>query len=248
MSLKLLTLLSTNGGNIMRENKKVKKIKLIENVKVVILDLDNTTWMHRKDEARVVTDALQIPLTKDFEEQYLGMFSEVGKYFAERKMTYGKVIRLVKQCMPVLQQYNMSAEEFVKKWIPIETSFLNEDALEAIKYLKAKGYKIVVLTDWLWECQVPLLKKYGLMPYIDKIYTCDDQYLKKNPKSAARVIEEGCEEDYVIIGDSLKDDIAFANHAGIRSIWFNPEGKVNETGFKPTSEIASMLEVCRIIA
>ena len=132
--------------------------------------------------------------------------------------------------------------------MPIETSFLNEDALEAIKYFKKKGYKLIVLTDWLWDCQVPLLKKYGIMPYIDKIYTCDSQYLKKNPKSAARVIEAGCEQDYVIIGDSLKDDIAFANHAGIRSIWYNPECKKNETRFKPTLETRSMLEVCQIIS
>lgn len=226
----------------MKENRKIK------NVKVIIWDCDNTIWIHRKDEAKIVTQVLGIPLTDEFEQQYLGMFSEVGRYFADKKMTFGKIIKLVKECMPVLQKYNMSADEFVKKWMPIETSFLNEDALEAIKYFKKKGYKLIVLTDWLWDCQVPLLKKYGIMPYIDKIYTCDSQYLKKNPKSAARVIEAGCEQDYVIIGDSLKDDIAFANHAGIRSIWYNPECKKNETRFKPTLETRSMLEVCQIIS
>lgn len=226
----------------------MKEKKKIKNVKVVILDLDNTTWLHRKDEGKLVAEILEIPVSDEFEEQYLSMFTAFGKYFTDRKVAYGKIIKVIQDSMPILSQYGITAAEFLKKWIPIETSFLNEDALEAVKYLKEKGYKIIVLTDWLWDCQVPLLKKYGLLPYIDKIYTCDGQYLKKNPKSASRVIETGREEDYVIIGDSLKDDIAFANHAGIKSIWYNPEGKKNETTFKPTVEIYSMLEVCRIIA
>lgn len=226
----------------MKENKKIK------NVKTVIWDCDNTIWPHRKDERKLVAEKFGISEVKEFERQYLGMFTAFGQYFTDRKVSYGKIIRVIQDSMPILSKYGITAADFLKKWILIETSFLNEDALETIKYLQEKGYKNIVLTDWLWDCQVPLLKKYGILQYVDKIYTCDGQYLKKNPKSAARVVEAGCEEDYVIIGDSLNDDIAFANHAGIRSIWYNPEGKKNETNFKPTIEICSMLEVCRIIA
>lgn len=226
----------------MKENRK------IENVKVVIWDCDNTIWIHRKDEVEIVAKAMGIPVTDEFSEQYFGLFTEFGKYFKDKKVVYGKIIKLIHHSMPILSQYGLTAAGFLKKWIPIETSFLNVDALETIKYLNSQGYKNIVLTDWIWSTQLALLKKYEVLPYIDTVYTCDNQYLKKNPKSAARIIKEGCEQDYVMIGDSLKDDIAFANHAGIKSIWFNPEGKKNETKFKPTLEISSMLEVCRIIS
>lgn len=51
----------------------------------------------------------------------------------------------------------------------------------------------------------------------------------------------------IIIGDSLTSDIAFGNHAGIPSIWFNPKGKKNESEFVPDFEITSLLEVMEII-
>ena len=226
----------------------MKEDRKINNVKVVIWDCDNTIWIHRKDEMQIISKEFGLPLTEKLKQQYFGMFEAFGEYFAERKVKYGAIVRLARENMPVLSEYGFSAEEFLEKWMKIETSFLNEDAYEAIQYLKRKGYKNIVLTDWLWNSQITLLKKYGVLPYIDKVYTCDDQYLKKNPKSATRIVEKGREKDYVIIGDSLKDDIAFANHAGIKSIWYNPEGKKNQTNFKPTLETSSILEVCRIIS
>lgn len=226
----------------------MKDDRKMKNVKIVIWDCDNTIWIHRKDEIQIICKEFEIPITEEFNRQYFGMFVAFGEHFAERKVKYGAIVRLARENMPILSAYGLSAEEFLKKWMKIETSFLNEDALEAIQYLKRKGYKNIVLTDWLWNSQIILLKKYGVLPYIDKVFTCDNQYLKKNPKSAARIVEKGREKDYVIIGDSLKDDIAFANHAGIKSIWYNPECKKNKTSFKPTIETSSVLEVCKIIS
>lgn len=222
-------------------------MKRMENVKIIIWDCDNTIWFHRKDEAKIVAKEIGIPFTEEFNKQYYNMFTAFGKYFTDRKVAYGKTLKVIRQSMPILNKHGVTVEEFIKKWFKLETSFLNEDVLDTIKCLRERGYKNIVLTDWLWECQVPLLKKYGILPYIDTVYTCDNHYLKKNIKSAARVIESGHEEEYVIIGDSLNDDIAFANHAGIKSIWYNPECKKNETTFKPTSEICSILEVCKIM-
>lgn len=225
----------------MKENRKMK------NIKTIIWDCDNTIWIHRKDEIKIISKEFGIPVTKEFEKQYFSVFKAFTEYFADRKVKYWAIVRIVEENMPILSEYGLTAAEFLKKWLKIETSFLNEDALDVIKNLKSRGYKNIILTDWLWNSQMNFLKKYGILPYIDQIFTIDDQYLKKNPKSAARIIGANSKKDYVIIGDSLKDDIAFANHAGIKSIWYNPEGKKNKTNFKPTLEISSMLEVCKII-
>lgn len=50
-----------------------------------------------------------------------------------------------------------------------------------------------------------------------------------------------------MVGDSLEHDIAFAMNSKIRSIWFNPEYKNNNTKYKPTVEISSLLEICRML-
>lgn len=225
----------------------IESIVKMENIKTIIWDCDNTIWIHREDEEVIITKKLGIPLTEEFEHDYYEMLKQFENYFEHCKVTYPKIIKLIEIHMPILQVYGITANEFLKRWLPIETSFLNAEALNCIVELRKRGYKNIVLTDWLWDCQVNLLKKYGVLSYIDVVYTCDNQYLKKNPKSAQRIIKPGREKEYVIIGDSLKSDIAFANHAGIRSIWFNPMNKKNITQFIPTAEVNSLTEVCSII-
>ena len=90
-------------------------------------------------------------------------------------------------------------------------------------------------------------KIYTIFDYMEKIYSCEGHYLKKNPLSIARVIKPTNREDSILIGDSLSSDIAFANNAGIDSIWFNPSRTKNLTSLKPTFEITSLLEVLDII-
>jgi len=219
----------------------------MKNLKVIIWDCDNTIWIHRKDEQKIIAEEFGIPETEELTKQYFSMFENFDKSFRHEKVTYAKIVKLVEKSMPILQEHSITPKEFLDKWMPLETSFLNEEALETIKCLKERGYQNIILTDWLYLSQIKLLRKYGIMPYIDCVYTCDDQYLKKNPKSVSRVIKKGYEKDYVIIGDSLKSDIAFGNYAGIRSIWFNPNREKNITRFIPTTEVVSLLEVCDIV-
>ena len=51
-----------------------------------------------------------------------------------------------------------------------------------------------------------------------------------------------------MIGDSVTSDICFAHNAGIKSIWFNRNEKANETPYKPTFEVPSLLDVMEIIS
>lgn len=224
----------------------VNRLKM-KNIKVVIWDCDNTIWIHRKDEENIVAQELGIPVTQEFNDQYFNMFEKFEEFFEHKRITDERIVKFISKSMPILSSYNITAEEFLKKWLPLNTSFLNEDALETIKYLKEKGYENIVLTDWIWSSQVKLLKHYGIYDYMDRVYTCDGQYLKKNPKSVSRIVKKGHEKDYVIVGDSLKSDIAFANNAGIRSIWYNPYHKENKTKYYPTTEVTSLLEVIEIV-
>lgn len=218
-----------------------------KNVKTIIWDLDNTVWVHRKDEAIIIAETFGIEPAEKFEKQFRCMLEKFEEFFKKQKVTDEKIIELIERTMPILSTNGISVHEFLKRWFPIETSFLNEDAFDMIILLKYKGYKNIALSDWIWDAQIMLLEKYGVLPYMDEIYTCDDNYIKGNPKSSLRIIEPGKEKEYVIIGDSLKSDIAFANHAGIKSIWYNPTYKENITEFIPTVEVSSLLEIPKIL-
>ena len=52
----------------------------------------------------------------------------------------------------------------------------------------------------------------------------------------------------LMIGDSLTADIQGGNNAGIDSIWFNPNGLVNETPAVPTYQVKNYQEILTILS
>lgn len=220
----------------------------IKGISTIIWDCDNTIWIHREDELEeLIAKGVGIPYSEELKEQYHGFFDAFNKRFENEKVTFKKTAKLIEERMPILSKYGVTGSYFLDKWIPLETSFVNEEAVKALKCEREKGYKNVILTDWFMASQVKLLSKYGVSQYIERIYACDNQYMKTSPKSAERIIKPGSESEHVIIGDSLNSDIAFAQYAKISSIWYNPSKKKNETQYIPTAEVSSLLEVIDII-
>lgn len=219
----------------------------LKNVKYVIFNCDNTLCLHRKDEAKMLANALGIPYNSEFKRQYSFMLQHSYIYFETQKVKLKKFTQLVDICMPILIKHKICAEEFIKVWFSLNCCFINEDAIDVLNYLQAKDYKIIILTDSFYEKQNKLLEDFNINSYINDLYSIDNNYLKRNPKSISRVITSNNINEYVMVGDSLEYDIAFAMNAKIRSIWFNPEYKNNNTKFKPTIEINSLLEICRIL-
>lgn len=223
----------------------MKKLKRIENV---ILDCDETLWQHRKDETKIIANALGIPFSKKFDKQFYTIIQKCYSHLKDETVTIQKFCNFVEMYMPILTKYNISPQDFFEVWTnTTETTFVNEDSLKFIHYLKSKKYRIIILSDCFYEKQIKLLDAFQITPYLDEIYTCDDSYLKNNPKSIINLIKPGDENKYVMVGDSLNHDIAFASNAGIRSIWFNPYSMKNNTKFIPTFEVQSLLEICRIL-
>lgn len=222
-------------------------MRRLKGISTLIWDCDGTIWRHVPYEAQIVTNEFGIPLTQEFSNQYFKMIANFEIHFEHQKVTKSAYIELIEKCMPILIQSNITAEEFFDKWMTIETSTLNDGARETIQYFYNKGYTNVVLTDMPYEKQISLLEKYGILPYIKELHTGDDNYLKRHPKSRKRIIQSGHEKEYVIIGDTLKNDIAFAENTGIRSIWFNPQSKKNKSEYKPTMQVNSLYEVCQRI-
>ena len=87
------------------------------------------------------------------------------------------------------------------------------------------------------------------MDYIDKIYGCENAYFKNNPEKVIQMTEQlqlaERKDEYIMIGDSLKSDIFFAKKLGIKSVWFNPKKKKNDTNIIPDIEVQSLIELKR---
>lgn len=222
----------------------------MKNVRTVIWDCDNVMWFHKKNEAEIVARALKITNIEEFKLQFFDMLKSFNEYFLTSRITSKGNYELISQKMPILDFYGISSEKFMEVWngLKFEVNNFNKDIILVLKYLKQKEIKSIVKSDWWREVQISLLKGYGILEYIEELHCCDNQYAKYNPLSVNEIIKSERKEQYVMIGDNVTSDICFANNAGIKSIWFNRNGKINETPYKPTFEITSLLEVIEIIS
>lgn len=223
----------------------------MEKVRTVIWDCDNLMWIHKKEEPYILAGTLGIRSQHidEFSEEFYNMFKKFMEYFSNRLVTKKETLKIIEKEMPILGLYNISAVYFISKHNEqsLKVNVFNSDTLKVLEYLKNKNIKSIVKTDWWRITQEELLYEFGVLDYIEELHCCDDAYLKANPQSAKEIIKPGREEEYLIIGDSLTSDIAFAQHAGIKSIWVNRLGEENHTQFQPTYEIASLLDAIQII-
>ena len=221
----------------------------MEKIRNVIWDCDNVMWFHKKEETKILAETLKIKEIEELNAEFFSMINMFNTYFSKKRVTLKEYYKIIEEEMPILYFYDITPAYFLQIWgkMKFKVNEFNEDILVIMQYLREKNIKIIVKTDWWKDIQTGALKEYGILKYIEEMYCCDHSFLKSNPLSAQEIIVPGREEEYVIIGDSLSSDIAFANHSGIKSIWFNRDGKQNDTPYKPTCEITSLLEVMKII-
>ena len=54
-------------------------------------------------------------------------------------------------------------------------------------------------------------------------------------------------EKAVMVGNSLKSDIAGARQVGVKAVWLNRDGKENDNSAKPDYEINSLNELSSVL-
>lgn len=221
----------------------------MKDIRTVIWDCDNVMWFHKPEETEIIAKALEIANIEEFEAEFFNMIESFNVHFVKKRVTLEETYKIIEKEMPILYLCGKSSREFMDVWndVKFKINDLNNEALAVMEYLQSKGIMQVVKTDWWKRTQTMLLREYGILKYIERLHCCDNQYLKCNPLLANGIIKRGRENEFVIIGDSLRSDIAFADHTKIKSIWFNRERKPNNTTYTPDFEITSLLEVMEII-
>lgn len=222
----------------------------MKDVRTVIWDCDGVMWFHRKEEPQIISETLGIPYSQEFYDEFWDMIRGFNTYFADKKVTKGQFYGVIEENMPILYLHGISPEKFMQIWngLKLEINDFNKDVLVVMKYLQEKKIKNIIKTDFWQDMQIGMLKEFGILEYIERLYCCDNRYLKCNPLSAKEIIKPGTESQFVILGDSPSSDLAFSKHAGIKSIWFNKDGeKKNETSYKPNFEVFSLLRVMDIL-
>ena len=223
----------------------------MKNIRTVIWDLDETVWFYKDNEPEILCKKINIAELEKFKKQYYATLTNLFVYFKGKIVTYEKLKKYIQEQMPILEEFNISVELFLevqcneKKNITV----VNKEAVEMMRYFSNIGLKNISITDWIERHQQVALKDFGAMDYIDKIYGCENAYFKNNPEKVIQMTEQlqlaERKDEYIMIGDSLKSDIFFAKKLGIKSVWFNPKKKKNDTNIIPDIEVQSLIELKR---
>ena len=116
------------------------------------------------------------------------------------------------------------------------------DGAQALCRRLAQTHEMYIVTNGISRVQHRRFEKSAIRPYFADIFVSEDAGEPK-PSAAylnyvfAKIGEEK-RARAVIIGDSLESDIRGGEVAGIDAVWYNPHGKPNDTGIRPTAEAA----------
>jgi len=103
-------------------------------------------------------------------------------------------------------------------------SGLVDDAMELIKYLKDKGYRMHICSNGFHEVQYKKLTACGLLPYFDTIILSEDAGANKPaPQYFDYAFQKSGAQKAttLMIGDNFSTDIQGALNAGISAMYFN---------------------------
>lgn len=114
-----------------------------------------------------------------------------------------------------------------------------------------KRYKQYAVTNGTAVAQHKKLKLSGLEEILDGWFISDELGSEKPTRAffdiAFRKIEEDMGsftgDEVLLIGDSLTSDMRGGENAGVRTCWYNPEGKENNLGVRVDREIRDLNEL-----
>jgi putative hydrolase of the HAD superfamily len=113
-----------------------------------------------------------------------------------------------------------------------------------------KTFRLALLTNGAPDLQREKLAGSGLEPYFDAVVVSGEVGVgKPDPRLFALALDrlEVLPGEAVMVGNSLRSDIAGAQGAGIRAIWVNREGKAIGGEVVPDAQIESLDELERAL-
>ncbi len=127
-----------------------------------------------------------------------------------------------------------------------DTIVLRDDSYSIIKSLRGRVRQYVVSNGTV-IAQSRKLEGSGLGEMMDGVFLSEALGVEKPNKAffdavMDRICPEAPEE-VMIVGDSLTSDIRGGNNAGIKTCWYNPEGKTAPDEYKIDYVIADLHEI-----
>lgn len=124
-----------------------------------------------------------------------------------------------------------------------------DGADEILKYLSGK-YTLCAASNGIHLQQINRLTKAGMIGYFKNLFISEEMGTAKPAKEYFDICFERLgnpdKSKVMIIGDSLTADIAGGKNYGIKTLWYNPDGKT-PGGIAPDYTVSALSEIKNIL-
>lgn len=214
---------SLNYGKIMKI--KFPKISL-ENIKAVMIDLDDTLYCYEPAHLLALKECYQEEIAShysydDFVKQYRKARNTVMNRIYPQGACRSRLFAFQKlfEDKKISQPFQLANKFEEIYWDSlIENIILEKDAEHFLTTCKAHQIKVCIVTDMLANIQIKKIKKLGLTKYVDYLVTSEEVGVEKPDPAIFNLALyklQASPKDVIMVGDSLDKDIMGAKNLGI---------------------------------
>ena len=220
-------------------------------LKTIFLDLDDTLLDFHKAEAAALAKALtalDVPPTPAVIARYSAINAQQWRLLEEGRFTRDEI--LTRRFDILFRELGVERSSALAR--RTYGQFLGQGhifipgAEELLKAL-APRYALYLVSNGTAAVQAGRIASAGIAPYFRRIFISEEMGLHKPQKeffdACFAAIPGFHREEALIIGDSLTSDIRGGDNAGIRTCWFNPQGKPRLEGVRVDYEVSALSQI-----
>lgn len=204
----------------------------IRSYKACLLDLDNTLYAYEPAHNAALEAAFSLlarhesfaQLSQDAARLYKAARKEIHEELHGQAASHSRILYF-QRLLELASCSNLSFAgdlETVYWDTFLERIELSEGAENLLRFLRARGIKIAIVTDLTAQIQLRKLRKLGLEPLIDAFVSSEEAGVEK-PET--RIFHRACKklavvvEDAFVVGDSYERDVMGAVRLGVPGYW-----------------------------
>ena len=220
-------------------------------LKTIFLDLDDTLLDFHKAEAAALARALT-QLGVDPAPAVIARYSAINaqqwRLLEEGKFTRDEI--LTRRFDILFRELGVERSSALAR--RTYEQFLGQGHIfipgaEALLKALAPRYALYLVSNGTAAVQAGRIASAGIASYFRKIFISEQMGLHKPQKeffdACFAAIPGFHREEALIIGDSLTSDIRGGDNAGIRTCWFNPQGKPRLEGVRVDYEVSALSQI-----
>ncbi len=223
---------------------------------IIFFDADDTLFDFQASEETAFEKTLADHGIFGDADQYLALYKEINEalWAAFERGEIDQDHLKVERFRQFLDQIDVAEdpEAFGRRYMKnlSKASILYEESAPLLEKL-SKSHRLAILTNGLTHVQEVRVKQSIIAHHIEAFIISEEVGVAKpDPeifKILLRQMDNATPDRVLMVGDSLTSDIQGGINAGIDTCWYNPEGKRNTTGLKPTYEIQRLEQILDVL-